>query len=178
MIKITFEAATIDEAIVILGKLAGGKMARAATAAPRDPEKPMQPPIRTEADIEKVVEFNLARRKARSDKGKARGKYAKGAGAEPATSPESEVPSPPPAPEAPPVVVEEPVAPVPAPRVTPQVAAPVPTADEARTALEEVFNTKGVQAALDVLARFGVKRGRDIPEDQRAQMIADCKAAL
>lgn len=54
----------------------------------------------------------------------------------------------------------------------------IPTEKEAQDALVAVNNKHGIDKAIECLAKFGVKRGRELKEEQRAEFIAVCKAAL
>lgn len=46
-----------------------------------------------------------------------------------------------------------------------------PTETDVATASEGLAGAKGLQSVIDLLARFGVKRGRDIPINRRADYI-------
>lgn len=50
--------------------------------------------------------------------------------------------------------------------------------EDLQVALDKVYQKFGMQGALDVLSRFGVKRLRDLPAEKRAQFITDAEDAL
>lgn len=169
-VKVTLEFANAEQAIVALGKLAGVTpvVAVAPVApAPQPAEKPA--------------------RKPRADAGQPRGPYkdksteqnAAGgaAGEQPSTAPATAQPS---APQPP--VASEPAASAGTPAVNPAptavsttpapaAAAPVPTLADVQKAVEQLFTAKGYDDCSGLLARFGVKRGQDLPEDMRANFI-------
>lgn len=160
-IKLTFDS--LDAALVALAKMQGNPAA--VIASPAAPRKP------------------------RDDKGKPRGEYKlrdKEAKAEGASAPAVTTAASTAAPSAAPSAeASEPKAATPAPSSkaapSPAPAAPAVAAPEqkaAELALEELFNKKGMKAAQDTLARFGLKRLKDILPEQRADFIAACKAAL
>lgn len=166
-IEITFYFNTIEEAIATLGSL----VQKAAPVANVD--KPAQPV---------VLEVPSTKpRKPRADAGKPRGPYknveAPGAGSA----------TPPTAPAAgdaaggmPAASTPETAAPSDADRVLAGLSSPaaptgaaatiVPETD-AQAALERLFAAKGAQPALQLLAQFGVKRGRDLKPEDRAAFI-------
>lgn len=47
-----------------------------------------------------------------------------------------------------------------------------------QTAVEDILGAKGIPATMATLARFGVRRGRDIPEDRRAEFLEYAKGVL
>lgn len=53
---------------------------------------------------------------------------------------------------------------------------PVPTLAKLQEAIEAVLAAKGVPVTMAALSRFGVKRARDLREDQRAEFIEYCGA--
>jgi len=60
---------------------------------------------------------------------------------------------------------------------------PIPAEAEVQKVIEQVFESTpdsatGIQKVKDLLARYGVARGRDLPEDKRAEFIAEATAAL
>lgn len=173
-VKISIEFENAEAAIVALGKLTG-----IATAAPK------------------------AERKGRSDKGQARGprggaepKAEGGAAGAPAGNPTGSAPVAPPAaapseasrqstaPQGDPKVETQPQAVAPAaPGGAPSApAASVPSEQDAQAALEKLFNAAppigGIESARDVMARFGVKRLRDLPANQRGEFIALAEKVL
>lgn len=52
------------------------------------------------------------------------------------------------------------------------------TLDDAQAAISKVFNGKGIELALQVLSRSGVKRVGELKTDQYAQFIADCTRVM
>jgi hypothetical protein len=149
MIKITFEFANVDEAIVALGKLAvtAGKPVTAA-----------------------VVEVPAARPKGRPKKNAGGGggneaisSGAVGNGSAPVvtdTSQDGERPT---------NSMSTPTAPA---TVTPA------SYDDAQIALESLFNAKGITTALEVLKQFnGAARLRDLKPDEFAPFIDAAKKA-
>lgn len=96
-------------------------------------------------------------RKGRADKGKKRGSYKEPKAEQPAPSLSSALPESP---------VSESTAPV------------VPaTAEAAQAAMEKLFAAKGIDAAMKVLATFGVGRLRELSADERANFIAKAEEA-
>ncbi len=72
-------------------------------------------------------------------------------------------------------------APAPAPEPAAPAAPPVlaiPSEKEVQDALVAVNDKKGIDAAIACLTKFGVKRGRELREDQRAEFVKVCKEAL
>jgi len=60
---------------------------------------------------------------------------------------------------------------------------PVPSEAEVQKAIEKVFESSpesgtGIQKVKDLLAQFGVSRGRDLKEEQRADFIQKAEASL
>jgi hypothetical protein len=173
MIQVTFEFPSIEAAIVAMGKLADMKPAPkpgpalAATMGPDGEIKygPPAPPAAKKVDAEvkptaAKTDAPKAPRKGRSDKGKPRGAHA------PAAAPEV-----------------APAAPAAAPEVAPEVApaapeAPAATQADAQTALEKLFNAKGVEAAMGVLSRFGAGRLRELKPEMYGEFVAKCNAVL
>ena len=97
-------------------------------------------------------------------------------------APDASLPSaaPTPAPAAP-AATPEPASPVKNPPIetvqatsTPEAASPVPSEDEVRAALQAVLDSVGMNKVTATLARFGVKRGREITPEQRTEFIAYC----
>lgn len=156
-VKVTFEFANAEEAIVALGKIIGAPTT--AAVPPAAPQQLAEKPAR----------------KPRADKGQPRDPYgprnpeanAAGAGApvgaQPQGAPAQSTPAQ--APTAAPAAA--------APQATPPAApaAAAPTDNEVQAAVEKLFNAKGFDDCLALLSRFGVKRGKDLPGDQRANFI-------
>lgn len=178
-VKITLEYANVEEAIAALGKLAG--IAPAVVATP------------------------VKERKGRSDAGKPRGSHkdanvaveagttkAVGSGAagaqagvtDSSKAPEQGANSTSTVPPAAPASPQKTAAPVPAaaqvqeaPRQEQQApAAAAPTPEDVQAAVEALFNAKGFDDCAMVLSRFGVKRGKDLLPEHRAEFIAKAKA--
>lgn len=176
-IKITLEYPSLEHAILALGKLAGGRAARAASktetvgaggTAERasSTERPPAAP---------TVEVSPTTRKGRSDKGKPRGPYK--------NTPAPDVGSSAPAAEADPstggaaapeVGVTEAEAPAAA-QGTGPVAAPSANPQEL---LEKLVAAKGIPTAMEVLAKFGVKRLRELPAEKHGDFIAEVNVRL
>jgi len=199
MIRVTLEFATVEETILALGKMSAlGKARRAANASA--PQLPGAGADETAAPPSAAVPpAPPAGRKPRSDAGRPRGSYKKGAGegnadANTAAPAPSALPSPAaPAMESPapsvgkdhePVAAgQDAVAPdasdasaeSPAPAAP---AATAPSAAEAQAALEALFNEKGIEAARKTLGAFGVQRLKDLKEADRAAFIVAAKEAL
>lgn len=148
-VKVTFEFANAEEAIVALGKIIG-----APTTAAVPPAPPAEKPAR----------------KPRADKGQPRDPYGPrnpeagaSAGAPVGAQPQGALAQ---APAAAPAAA--------APQATPPAApaAAAPTNNEVQAAVEKLFNAKGFEDCAAVLSRFGVKRGKDLLPEQRAEFIA------
>lgn len=71
-------------------------------------------------------------------------------------------------------------APVPAPVETPppQVEIAIPTEKEVQDATVAVNAKFGIDKAIECLTKFGVKRARELAENQRADYIAHCNEVL
>ena len=166
-VKITMEFANIDLAILALGKLAGGKPARAAETEPAP-----------------TVDATKAPRRGRSDKGKPR----KNAGSAETPSLSSvanqgAIPE-----EASSAGTPAPIAATPAPaeadkaQPSGEVPGVVATEAEAQKALEKLFETAppvgGLESAQAILKTFGVARVRDLKEEQRGPFVAAVDAVL
>lgn len=199
MIRVTLEFATVEETILALGKMSALGKARRAASAPA-PQLPGAGADETAAPPSAAVPpAPPAGRKPRSDAGRPRGSYKKGAGEGNAdANTANPAPSAPPSPAAPatespapavgkdhePVAAgQDAVAPdasdasaeSPAPAAP---AATAPSAAEAQAALEALFNKKGIEAARKTLGAFGVQRLKDLKEADRAAFIAQAKGAL
>jgi hypothetical protein len=61
---------------------------------------------------------------------------------------------------------------------TPAPAAAVPTQEDVQKAVEKLFNAKGYDVTHDLLSRFGVKRGKDLAETQRADFIRRAEGVI
>ena len=63
---------------------------------------------------------------------------------------------------------------------TPQVVDPpaIPTEKEVQDALVAVNDKFGIDKAIECLSRFGVKRARELKEEQRAEFVKLCKSVV
>ncbi|MFO0254500.1 MAG: hypothetical protein ACK52V_10340 [Betaproteobacteria bacterium] len=173
-IEVTFHFNTIEEAIATLGSL----IQKAAPVANLD--SPAEPVV--------VAVPVVKQRKPRADAGKPRGPYKNVealADADPKGHGSTQTPSgstPEPAGTGPVTHAAETVtAPGNAEQqaatqtATPESpgkpAAPTPTDTEIQDALTRLFDAKGASVAIQLLGEFGVKRGRDLAPEQRAEFI-------
>ena len=174
-INLTLECDSLEEAVVTLGKLIGGRAAKAAAAPLDKPKATLEERAgltETPAESGPLAGLALPKkpRKPRADKGAKRGlqkaespsddtdKKEPGGDARQAEAPEATAGvSPPPA------VAET---------------APTATLDEAQTALEAVFKAKGLPKAQEALGRFGVARLRDLPAEKYGAFVALAKTVL
>lgn len=207
-VKVTFEFANAEEAIVALGKLAGiktrknanaavevgtkgsevGSDAAGAQAGVTDPGKTGEKPADPTSTVPPAAPAPRTR-KPRADKGQTREPYGPrnteangaGTGATASSANAAGVPagsgvagaaaSDPVAVGGSPAV-QTAAAPAPAaPQATPPAPVAAPTDNEVQAAVEKLFNAKGFDNCLALLSRFGVKRGKDLPLDQRANFI-------
>ena len=60
----------------------------------------------------------------------------------------------------------------------PEVAAAAASEDEAKSAMEALYDALGVSVARETLSRFGVKRVGELLPEQRAEFIAKAKAVI
>lgn len=102
-------------------------------------------------------------RKPRNDAGKERGPNARTKNAAPAVTPAS------------PATLD--VKGEPSTQSAPVAASNAPKLEDARAALSKVFQTKGVEAALDLLKPYKVTRVQDIPAEKFAEFIAAAEKA-
>jgi len=179
-INLTLECASLEEAVVTLGKLIGGRAAKAAAAPLANPV----PEAQAAPEAAPVEEAPKKTRRPRSDKGGARGPYARGKPVEDA-------------PEAPPVArhnlasvrfieksssddARQATAPdASAAGVTPPPAAEEPASlEDAQDALETVFKAKGLTKAQELLSQFGVMRLRDLPAEKYRPFVNLVKTVL
>jgi pyruvate dehydrogenase E2 component (dihydrolipoamide acetyltransferase) len=179
-VKITLEFKSVDEAIVALGKLTPEAHAKALAAATQVPAAAAAP----------ATEAPAKTRKPRADAGQPRGPYktteqnAVAAGGAPTGTQPTEAPAqstPAQAPVAPaaaavPATAAQPQASTPAPESAPAAAVVVPTPEQVQAAVEGLYNAKGFDICSEVLGRYGVKRGKDLLPEQRADFIAEAKA--
>jgi hypothetical protein len=138
----------------------------------QEPKKPEVPVVRTPPGP----------RQPRADKGKPRGPYkkaeapAKSSSVEApqaAQAPESSAPEPAAQP-AEDVSAEQP--PASSVSVTePAAAAPIPTEADVTAALQDVLNGKGMPAVTAIFEKYGVRRGRDVPIEKRAEFLVYCQ---
>lgn len=164
MIKVTFEYATVDEAIVALAKLVGVPQSKAPLTASTGG-----------SNATGGAASQPSTRRGRSDKGQARGSYKN----PPTVAAAPVVPEPVVSPTTGAVAIPEPAAPAQAP-VASTVANPplesgsgaaAHTVKDLLEAIGKVFNTKGLPVALQVLSRFGANTYRDIKPEQYAEFI-------
>lgn len=155
MVKVTLEFLSVDQAIVALGKL---------VVAPVKATQPVPPQASTDKAEAPAPAATTTKRKGRSDKGQPRGPHGATKEAAPGAAPaEGDKPQPSgvtPSPAAA-STVETPTGP-----------AQTPKTEDVQKALEGVFNKHGAQVAMNLLARFGVKRLRDLKPEQGADFIA------
>lgn len=199
MLKLTLEFNSPEEAIVALGKLMGGKVARAANRpVPNadagglktdDAVPPVSDKALTVPAVLPPASAPAKQRKPRNDAGKKRGSYKNpepvvevdtktyplvfdtdgspvaGTGVEPVVGP---------APAPTPVVEPEPVV------ETPQATEPpvAPAGADVGKAVETLYNAKGMQACLDLFARYGISRWRDLPADRGPEFCVEAAALL
>ena len=151
-VKVTLEFNTPEEAIKFLGDKV---MAPLPKAAPDGPRKP------------------------RADIGKPRGAYKKVA--EPVKSSPVEAPqaTPAPAPATPEAAAPDAASPLAEAPTTeaPVAAAPVSDA-EMQEVLQAVLSAKGMPAVTAIFEKYGVKRGREVSAEKRAEFVAYCKTVL
>ncbi len=208
MLKLTLEFTSPEEAIVALGKLMGGKVARAANrpvpvadagGLKTDDAVPSvndtAPPV---AAVLPPASAPVKTRQPRKDAGKKRGSYKNpepaqevdtktlplpleepnvAAAAQPDTASRdgdagaSEETT---AAAATPVVEPDPVAEI------PQVTEPpvAPAGADVGKAVEALYNAKGMQACLDLFARYGISRWRDLPADKGPEFCVEAAALL
>lgn len=187
MIKITLEYASLDEAIVALGKLVGGKAGRAARSTGAAPVNTAATPLLVaEAGVATPAtttpEAAPTKRKGRSDKGQPRGPHkgteAAAAGASTDTAGSAPVPTTAAAVEvstkaAAPAKPDDGDKPAPAGIESPVAAA---TAEQAQKALEKVFADRGLIEARALLSGFGIDRLLDLKPEQYGAFVAKAQA--
>lgn len=191
MIKVTYEFASVEEAIVALGKLVGTASKRPVVAA----------------DVKGAESPSLAvpaTRRGRSDKGQARGSYKNpasnqeqgqagsaqtaesvGNNAGPAvTAPSNAAPLAATLTATPAVVPAvpgtQPVAAtfLTAPSPEGAVAAAALSEKDAQAAISKLFDAKGIKTAMDLLARYGCKVVREMKADKYGAFVADVERIL
>lgn len=176
-ITVSLDCASLEEAVVALGKLMGGKPAKAAAAQieKAEPEVPRQT-IEERAGLTDVpaesgplagLALPKKTRKQRSDKGARRNKP-QSAAAEALVVPAATAGEPPEVSAA--VEVSPPSA-------AAETEAPA-TLDEAQDALEAVFKAKGLTKAQELLGQFGAARLRDLPAAKYGAFVALVKSVL
>jgi hypothetical protein len=166
MIKVTLEFKSVDEAIITLGKLVEMRNGKPVLGpAPESLTEPL------------ITGAPPATRRSRADKGQKRGSYKNVAASDAPQGTTAET-----AGAAVPAVQNPGLVPAPTaatPEVSPGTQAgtggqsPAPAVEEVQAVLEKLFNAKGANAAIDLLSRFGCKRGRDLLPEQRAEFIAE-----
>lgn len=190
MLKLTLEFTSPEEAIVALGKLMGGKVARAANRpVPNadagglktdDAVPPVKDTALTVPAVLPPASAPTKQRKPRNDAGKKRGSYKN---PEPVIEVDTKtlpLPLDEPEPVVAPVVE---VAPEPEPEPvveTPQVTEPpvAPAGADVGKAVEALYNAKGMQVCLDLFARYGISRWRDLPADKGPEFCVEAAALL
>jgi len=168
-VKVTFEFPSIEHAISWLGtKVMAGAPAKTVQDSPARPAPTAGAPA-------------TPKRKGRADKGMPRGPH-KNAAPDAITTSAAPTPAPV-APVAAPNAAA--TAPIPAEGDKPQpsgilsgAAAPKKTLDEARTALQKVYESKGANVALALLSRYGTNRVVAVPEDLRGEFVAHAERVL
>jgi len=172
-VRVTLEFEKIDEAIVALGKLVGGQPSKAADSAA--PIKPVAGPSATKP------------RKPRNDAGKPRGPYTVNAEAvvQPPTgeaTAQAGIASSAPASGAGVTdagkTADKAVTPMSTVPVEVPAAASAPKTADAQAAIAKLFDAQGLQGAMFVLSRYGVKAVRELKPEQYAPFIADVEKAL
>ena len=181
MIKVTLEFPTIEAAIATLGKIMGVKLPKESAA----PELAQPVSRNTEAAAGKgspgAADPKPRQRAERADKGVKRGSYKNVAG------------------EKAPVEAQkaDPPGVVPAPPATPETAAPAtpttpeatatesgsaivtgaaaPTEAQVQKAIEAAHARTSTQAMMDLFARYGVRRGRELKPEQRVDFVKECE---
>jgi hypothetical protein len=205
-VKITLEFDTVEESIVALGKLVGikargVKLASQDSAAPvKSPDEGDKPQPAGVVTAPAAAEPAKPPRKPRADRGQPREPYGPrnpeanaGAASAPAGTP---APATPATVSAASAAAPQAVAPVAASvphtaapastspahqtahTATPAPAAAVPTQEDVQKAVEKLFNAKGYDVTHDLLSRFGVKRGKDLAETQRADFIRRAEGVI
>lgn len=188
MVKITIEYGSVEEAIQALGKMSGLAKVRRAAATAGVPQGATIPapevgnelavPAATPATITKNLELpdTSRTRKGRSDKGKPRGPHKNAAPAVEERTDKADTL----APEAAPSTAAP--APAEADKAQPSgdvPAAAVPSQEDVTAATEALFAASGksIQVVTDLMARYGVRKLRELKPEQRAAYIAEAKAA-
>lgn len=159
--KVTIEFDSVDQAIVALGAVAkpiAVAPAPAVEKAPRKPRSdagqargPQQPNAAGASGAPSGVAVAGNSTTGTTDPSSTAAGSA--AGASTSTTPASPTAT---APQAPAAVTIAPAA---------------PTSDQVQAAVEKLFNAKGFDDCAAALSRFGVKRGKDLPEASRAEFI-------
>lgn len=187
MIQVIFQFNTIDEAIAFLGKNHPSAKIRNVAAPVPVATPAVHKPAASQEDAGQQAVAPVAaatsgkKRKPRADAGKARGSYKNPEGrlaapagdavAKPGDSsgPETAAPAAP----------AEGDKPQPSGATPPVAAAPTTTEKDAQEAIQKVFVLQGgPQLAMDVLAKFGVKRCRDLKPDQLDYFVARCNEII
>lgn len=192
-VKLTLEFASEEEAIVALGKLVGLKARAPKNAAAPQAATGSDPASAASGDTTSTAASTAVPpqpaaaaataaprpRKPRADAGQPRGPNARTQNAV-GEAPGGQ-PSMPPAPAVPTEALAPAASVSAAPEQTVQVspASPAPTSaaaahipDEAvQKAAEKMFFAKGLEDTQALLSRFGVKRNKDLPQDQRQNFI-------
>ena len=151
-VKVTLEFNSPEEAIKFLGDKVMAPLPKAVPDAPR---------------------------KQRADIGKPRGAYKKAA--EPVKNPPIEPvqATSTPASAAPKAAAPDMTEATPAVLPIPSRDAAAPVSDaEMQEVLQAVLSAKGMPAVTAIFEKYGVKRGREVPAEKRAEFVAHCKTVL
>lgn len=177
-----YEYASVDLAIVALGKLAKVKTddkQLSLPLAPRTEPTPAQIAATLRSPQDKP-------RRPRADKGVPRGPYSKPidtttggpAASEPVAKAGDSAPVAPAAAPATPTLSQQPDAGKPSADgggPAAPAAAPVPSQEDVQKALEKLFEARGMNVSRAALSRLGVNRAQDLLPASRAQFIADAE---
>lgn len=169
MVKITLEFKSVDEAIVALGKLVGIK----TSAAPQEKVNAAQSSVVPAAAVES------GKRKPRADKGQKREPYKPREQEAAAPEKDGTVQSDRGTGKTGSALTLTPAA------GAPDVASPpaalgakTPHEIDVQAAVEKLYGEKGYDTTLAALSRYGVKRGKDLLPEHRANFIADVARIL
>lgn len=167
-----YEFGSVDLAIVTLGKMVGAPSAKRGDPAPAAAGDTTSAAASSAVPPAPVAPATPTRqRKPRADKGQPRGPYKAGATEAKAEGAGAQGGNPDGAPVGSPAAPQ--VAAATAPAGGPAApAAAVPSDAELQAAVERFFAARGIDDSMALFSRFGVKRGRDLLPEQRAEYIA------
>lgn len=176
MVKITIEYGSVEEAIQALGKMSGLAKVRRAAQTEGASATSLSSVANQGAIPEEAPAAPSTTRKGRSDKGKPRGPHKNAAPAVEERTDKADTL----APEAAPSTAAP--APAEADKAQPSgdvPAAAVPSQEDVTAATEALFAASGksIQVVTDLMARYGVRKLRELKPEQRAAYIAEAKAA-